>query len=51
MITSSPSSRVIDSQPYSFFAMYANIDEKLLEMGAKYGDKVQIMDLIFEFKE
>ena len=27
------------------------IDEKLLEMGAKYGDKVQIMDLIFEFKE
>lgn len=27
------------------------IDEKLLEMGAQYGDKVQIMDLIFEFKE
>lgn len=27
------------------------IDEKLLEMGAKYGDRVQIMDLIFEFKE
>lgn len=27
------------------------IDEKLLEMGAHYGDKVQIMDLIFEFKE
>ena len=27
------------------------IDEKLLEMGAKYGDMVQIMDLIFEFKE
>ena len=27
------------------------IDEKLLEMGAEYGDKVQIMDLIFEFKE
>ena len=27
------------------------IDEKLLELGAKYGDKVQIMDLIFEFKE
>lgn len=27
------------------------IDEKLLLMGAKYGDKVQIMDLIFEFKE
>lgn len=27
------------------------IDDKLLEMGAKYGDKVQIMDLIFEFKE
>ena len=27
------------------------IDEKLIEMGAKYGDKVQIMDLIFEFKE
>ncbi len=27
------------------------IDEKLLEMGAKYGDKVQIMDMIFEFKE
>ena len=27
------------------------IDEKLLEMGAKYGDKVQIMNLIFEFKE
>ena len=27
------------------------IDEKLLEMGAKYGDKVQIEDLIFEFKE
>lgn len=26
------------------------IDEKLLEMGAKYGDRVQIMDLIFEFK-
>ncbi len=27
------------------------IDDKLLEMGAKYGDRVQIMDLIFEFKE
>ena len=27
------------------------IDEELLSMGAKYGDKVQIMDLIFEFKE
>ncbi len=27
------------------------IDDKLLEMGAKYGDKVQIMDLIFEFKQ
>ena len=27
------------------------IDDKLLEMGPKYGDKVQIMDLIFEFKE
>ena len=27
------------------------IDDKLLEMGAKYVDKVQIMDLIFEFKE
>ncbi len=27
------------------------IDDKLLEMGAKYGDKVQIMNLIFEFKE
>lgn len=27
------------------------IDDKLLEMGAKYGDKIQIMDLIFEFKE
>ena len=27
------------------------IDDKHLEMGAKYGDKVQIMDLIFEFKE
>ena len=27
------------------------IDDKLLEMGAKYGDKVQIEDLIFEFKE
>ena len=27
------------------------IDEKLIEMGAKYGDRVQIMDLIFEFKE
>ncbi len=27
------------------------IDKKLLELGAKYGDKVQIMDLIFEFKE
>ena len=27
------------------------IDEELLKMGAKYGDKVQIMDLIFEFKE
>lgn len=27
------------------------VDEKLLQMGAKYGDKVQIMDLIFEFKE
>lgn len=27
------------------------IDEKLLELGVKYGDKVQIMDLIFEFKE
>lgn len=27
------------------------IDEELLNMGAKYGDKVQIMDLIFEFKE
>ena len=27
------------------------IDDKLLGMGAKYGDKVQIEDLIFEFKE
>lgn len=27
------------------------IDDKLVEMGAQYGDKVQIMDLIFEFKE
>ncbi len=27
------------------------IDDKLIEMGAKYGDKVQIEDLIFEFKE
>lgn len=27
------------------------IDEKLLEMGAKNGDRVQIMDMIFEFKE
>ena len=27
------------------------IDDELLNMGAKYGDKVQIMDLIFEFKE
>lgn len=27
------------------------IDDKLLEMGCKYGDKVQIMDMIFEFKE
>jgi len=27
------------------------IDDKLLEMGAKYGDKVQIEDLMFEFKE
>ena len=27
------------------------IDDKLLEMGAKYGDKVQIEVLIFEFKE
>ena len=27
------------------------IDDKLLELGAKYGDKVQIEDLIFEFKE
>ena len=27
------------------------IDDKLLEMGAKYGDKVQIEDLRFEFKE
>ena len=27
------------------------IDDKLLEMGAKYGDKVQIMNLIFEFKQ
>lgn len=27
------------------------IDDELLKMGAKYGDKVQIMDLIFEFKE
>ena len=27
------------------------IDDKLLEMGAKYGDKVQIEDLILEFKE
>lgn len=27
------------------------IDEKLLEMGAKYGDSIQIMNLIFEFKE
>ncbi|MEG2351551.1 MAG: GTPase ObgE [Bacilli bacterium] len=27
------------------------IDQKLVEMGAKYGDKIQIMDLIFEFKE
>lgn len=26
------------------------IDEELLKMGAKYGDRVQIMDLIFEFK-
>ncbi len=26
------------------------IDEKLIEMGAKNGDRVQIMDLIFEFK-
>ncbi len=27
------------------------IDEKLVEMGAKPGDRVQIMDMIFEFKE
>ena len=27
------------------------IDDKLLEMGCQYGDKVQIMDMIFEFKE
>ncbi len=27
------------------------IDDKLIEMGCKYGDKVQIMDMIFEFKE
>ena len=27
------------------------IDDKLLDMGAKYGDKVQIEDLRFEFKE
>ena len=27
------------------------IDDKLLEMGANYGDRVQIMDLIFEFKQ
>lgn len=27
------------------------IDEKLLSMGAKNGDRVQIMDMIFEFKE
>ena len=27
------------------------IDDELIKMGAKYGDKVQIMDLIFEFKE
>lgn len=27
------------------------IDDELLKMGAKYGDRVQIMDLIFEFKE
>lgn len=26
------------------------IDDKLMEMGAKPGDKVQIMDMIFEFK-
>ncbi len=30
---------------------HMGIDEELLKMGAKYGDKVQIMDLIFEFKE
>ncbi|MCI5732709.1 MAG: GTPase ObgE [Tenericutes bacterium] len=30
---------------------HMSIDEELLKMGAKYGDKVQIMDLIFEFKE
>ena len=30
---------------------HMGIDEELLNMGAKYGDKVQIMDLIFEFKE
>ena len=27
------------------------IDEALIEAGCKYGDRVQIMDLIFEFKE
>ena len=27
------------------------IDDKLSEMGAKYGDRIQIMDMIFEFKE
>ena len=27
------------------------IDDKLLEMGAEYGDKVQIVDMIFEFKQ
>ena len=27
------------------------IDEKLAEMGAKPGDRVQIMDMIFEYQE
>ena len=27
------------------------IDDKLTQMGAKNGDRVQIMDMIFEFKE
>ena len=26
-------------------------DEKLAEMGAKPGDRVQIMDMIFEYQE